>query len=71
MICQANMYKSSDRQSLRTSQIVQSALLNNKGIRSDHVGSLLQSDIALSLENISRVSSHDSYSPGISMKKRR
>ena len=45
MICQANMYKSNERQSLRTSQIVQSALLNNKGIRSDHMGSLLQSDI--------------------------
>ena len=45
MICQANMYKSNARQSLRTSQIVQNALLNNKGILSDHMGSLLQSDI--------------------------
>ena len=44
MICQANMYKSNARQSLRTSQNVQNALLNNKGIWSDHMGSLLQSD---------------------------
>ena len=44
MIYQANMYKSNARLSLKTSQIVQNALLNNKGILSDHMGSLLQSD---------------------------
>ena len=33
----AKMYKSNDRRSLITFQIVQNALLNNEGIRSDEV----------------------------------
>ena len=41
---QANMSKSNDRQSRITSQIVQNALLNNKGVRFDVVGCLLKSD---------------------------
>ena len=47
-ICRANMYKSNDRQSLITSQIVQNALINNKGIPSDVVGCLLKSDMVAS-----------------------